>query len=76
MVEYGDYRKANSRQKWTQVVVFEGIPHDSPRTSKEGVELARFRHAGDAYAYASNLVKFFNDNVDNDYHSAWAVVVR
>jgi len=76
MVEYRDHRKAKSRKQWTEVAVFTEQPRDNPRESKDCHVLAKFAHAGDAYVYASNIVKMFREDEGNTYHKAWAVVVR
>ena len=76
MVELRDHRKAGAKRKWHNVVLFEREPRDWPGTSNECIELARFTHPGDAYIYASNLVKVIREDRLNLYHSAWAVVIR
>ena len=76
MVDYRTYRPHGSKRKYTTVLVFSTIPRDNPKTSKEGIELARFTHAGDAYAYAKAKLDEFNTNDSNLFHDAWAVVVR
>lgn len=66
-----NYLKSKSRQKWITVVVFETEPQESPRTSKECKDLAKFTCSGDAWIYAMNLAKS-----PGFYYDAWGIVVR
>ena len=69
-VELKDYRRKGREQAWYKVVIFYSMPHDSPSTSTEGEEVARFKGLGDAYAYAYTLLD------RPTIKAAWAVIIR
>ena len=53
LIPIHNYIKSN-KQKWFAVVFFTTIPHDHPRTSKEGQIVAKFTGQGDAWVYAKS----------------------
>ena len=77
MIEYRNHVQSGKSQKWYTVVLFERMPDESPRTSKDCIVFAKFVCPGDAYAYAADKVRTFNKEPRQHlYLDAWAIVVR
>lgn len=55
-------------KKWKTVVIFETLPRDHPRKSKEGREVAKFTALGDAYNY------ILNDLTKGPCAAEWAMI--
>ena len=67
-----NWGKRSKRKRWWYVLVFEQEPTDgSPRESKQGVELARFRGQGEAWGYARDLAR-----TPGSFRGSWGVVIR
>ena len=69
-MELRNYLK-NHKRAWYTVGYFTTEPKDWPSRSKELVEIAKFKHEGDAWQYAMSLAANPGTLAD-----AWALVIR